>query len=101
MAISLDLLTVQATWIIGLALIALIAVGWRRPARALPGRDRSRAIEVERLPGEPYRRPNLLRRIAAALGAGALAVVIGAVVAVIVAFGAVLLVIGLTGLLDQ
>jgi hypothetical protein len=109
--LAIDTVGLQATWIILLALGALIVVGWRRPIRAggrNAGRDnsreapgRSRSVEVEHQPTELYRRPNPFRRLFAALMAGSLAVIVGAVLAVIASFAAIWAVVTVTGLLDR
>jgi hypothetical protein len=87
-------ITVAAGWIAGLAILALIATGWRKTARAAAdparasdlkaGRTGVEVVEVE----APFDRSTpVLRRIAAAATGGVLAVWIGAVVATIVGFG--------------
>lgn len=113
LAITVDSLTVQATWLAALALVALVLLGWRRAAdrrarRApdhLAGRttnaDDTTFVAVERLAPVAYRRPGILRRIAAGFATGGLAVVIGAVAAVIIAFASIYLVVTVTGLLDR
>lgn len=105
--LAIDAVTLQATWIILLALGALIVVGWRRPIRAAGrhgGRNapnRARSVEIEHQPTELYRRPNVFRRLFAAIMAGSLAVIIGAVLAVIASFAAIWAVVTVTGLLDR
>lgn len=112
-ALSVDGLTVQAAWMAGLALAAIALVGWRKPARARTrtprGAARSRpatppapvGIQVERAPVPLYRSPGPLRRLAAALASGGLAVVTGAVIAIVASFAAAYAVITLTGLLGR
>ena len=87
-------ITVAAGWIAGLAILALIATGWRKTARAAA--DPARGTDTVMGPvGEdvvevaaPIDRPTpVLRRLGAAAVGGALAVWIGAVVATIVGFG--------------
>jgi len=87
-------ITVAAGWIAGLAILALIATGWRKTARAaadpargpdpVAGSVGEDVVEV----AAPIDRPTpVLRRLGAAAVGGALAVWIGAVVATIVGFG--------------
>ena len=93
----------------GLALVALIAAGWRQNARATrrpPVRE-----PLVRRPWEPigiaettvplYKRPGLLKRAWAAIAGLGLAVVIGAVAATITAFGSAYVVITLTDMLKH
>jgi len=105
--VAIDAVTLQATWIILLALGALIVVGWRRPIRAA-GRQggphpkaRTRSIEIEHHATELYRRPHLFRRLFAAITAGSLAVIVGAVLAVVASFAAIWVVVTITGLLER
>jgi len=103
--------TVAAGWIAGLGILALIATGWRKTARATAdparGGDRSlgaggsfgaEVVEVE----APIHRPTpVLRRVGAAAAGGALAVWIGAVVATMLGFGVAYGVITLTHMLKR
>jgi hypothetical protein len=106
-ALSVDVLTVAAAWIAGLAIVALVLTGWRQPARAQPRTRRGTEsldwtpIEVEHEPGEPYRRPGPLRRLLAGLAGLGITLVTGAVIAIVLAFVLALTVIRLTGLLTQ
>ena len=94
---------------VALALVALVAAGWRKTARATARTPRREPIIRRKwVPigvGETtvplYKRPNVLRRIWAVVASSGLAVIIGAVVAVIVAFAASYTVITLTDLLKQ
>jgi hypothetical protein len=107
--VSLTDLTNQAFWMAGLALVALVLAGWRKPAR--PTARTHRRDPIVRRPWEPigiaetttslYKRPSLLRRIWAVVAGSGLAIVIGAVLAIVVAFGTAALVITLTDLLKQ
>lgn len=104
LALSVDVLTVAAAWIAGLAIVALVLTGWRQPARAQPrsrrgGTPEWAAVEVEHEPGEAYRRPGPIRRLLAAVAGLGLAVVTGAVLAVVLSFAIAFVVIRLTGLL--
>jgi hypothetical protein len=103
--------TVAAGWIAGLAILALIATGWRKTARAAvdPARGADPAVgSVGSLGAEvvemeaPIERPTpVLRRIGAAAAGGALAVWIGAVVATVLGFGVAYGVITLTHMLKR
>ncbi len=93
----------------GLAIVALVLAGWRKPAR--PTAPTPRRDPIVPRPGEPigiaetttslYKRPSLLRRIWAVVAGSGLAIVIGAVLAIVIAFGTAALVITLTDLLKQ
>jgi hypothetical protein len=100
--------TVAAGWIAGLAILALIATGWRKTARAAvdpargpepaPGIVGAELVEVD----APIERPTpVLRRIGAVAAGGALAVWIGAVIATVVGFGVAYGVITLTHMLKR
>jgi hypothetical protein len=115
--------TVAAGWIAGLSILALIATGWRKTARAAadPARGADPAVGPVGPPGSPgspgpvgpigaevveveapIERPTpVLRRIGAAAAGGALAVWIGAVVATVLGFGVAYGVITLTHMLKR
>ena len=91
----------------GLAIVALVLSGWRKPARAVPrpprrepriGRPRV-PIGIAEATVPLYRPPNPLRRAWAAFASAGLGVVIGILTAIIIAFGAAFAVITLTDLL--
>ncbi len=92
-----------------LAIVALVLAGWRKNARAIPRTPRREPklrrprvpIGVAEATVPLYKRPNILRRVWAAVASGGLAVVIGAVAATIIAFGTAYLVITLTDLLQS
>ena len=94
---------------VGLAMVALIAAGWRKTARATVKTPRREPIVRRRwVPigvGETtvplYKRPNVLRRIWAVVASSAIAIMIGTVLAIIIAFGVSYIVITLTDLLKQ
>lgn len=94
-------------WIAGLAMLALLATGWRKTARAHPRPPRDPLapkrvpFEVTHVVTEPYRSPNPVRRLWAGLASGGLAIVLGAVLATIVAYALAILVTTLTELLRQ
>jgi hypothetical protein len=85
--------TTAAGWIAGLAIVAMIAAGWRKPARATA--DPARARRPARAPvGIPlaesraplYRPASLWRRLWALAASSAMALVTGALLATLVAF---------------
>lgn len=108
-AVSVTDLTSYAAWMAGLAFVALLLVGWRKNARAVPRIPRKQPIV--RRPWVPigiaettvplYKRPNVLRRIWAVVATSGIAVVLGAVLATLVAFGTAFVVTTLTDLLKQ
>jgi len=101
-ALSVDVLTDRAILIIALSVVALLAAGWRKPARASIRSPRARyGVPVVEQPVAPERRMGPIRRILALATTGALAVVTGTVVAVIAAVGAIWGVITLTDLLGR
>jgi len=93
----------------GLAIAALVLIGWRKNARGVPQTPR-REPKIRR-PWVPigigettvplYKRPGPLRRVWAAVASSGIAVVIGAVTAIVIAFGTAYVVITLTDLLKQ
>lgn len=101
-------LTTAAAWIAGLAIVALIASGWRKPARATVNPARAR---VSNGPGQRVRlveaktpfaeHTPLWRRVWAVVAGGGLALWIAAVVATLIAFGTAWIVITLTDMLKQ
>lgn len=107
--VSVTDLTVQAGWMVGLAIAALVLAGWRKNARAVPRTPR-RAPTIRR-PWVPvgiaettvplYRRAGPIRRVWAVVAGSALAVIIGALLATVVAFGLAYMVTTLTDLLKQ
>jgi len=106
--VSIEELTTASAWIAGLAIVALIAAGWRKPARAnaptgREGRRSRNRMPVELADGEAYlhHRTSLARKIWAAVASSALAMVIGAIIATVVAFGIAFTVIRLTDMLRQ
>ncbi len=107
--VSVTDLTTQASWMAGLAVVALVLAGWRKNARATPRIPRR--APIVRRPWVPigiaetttplYKRPGLLRRVWSIVASSAIAVVMGAVVATVTAFGLAYIVITLTDLLKQ
>ena len=101
-------LTTAAGWIAGLAILALIASGWRKPARAET--DLARAHFVRRLPVRvpvvEQRAPlaehtPLWRRVWSVVASGGLTLCVAAVAATVIAFGTAWIVITLTDMLKQ
>ncbi|MEO6156221.1 MAG: hypothetical protein ABIQ39_01175 [Ilumatobacteraceae bacterium] len=100
--------TTAAGWIAGLAIVALIASGWRKPARATadPARAHrpSRApigIPLEETPVPMYRPASMWRRLWSIVGGTGLALVTGAVLATVVSFGAAYFVVTLSHMLKK
>jgi hypothetical protein len=106
--VSTNEITTTAAWVAGLAVLALIVAGWRKPARASidPQRARPGTLLRAGVPN-PRQRVDLYRpapwwKRAWALASGsALAVLIGAVTATLLAYAASWLVITLTDMLKQ
>jgi hypothetical protein len=114
LALSVAGITLRAGLIAGLAIVALLLTGWRKPARAEPRSPRgvverglvyktgpAPGVVVDQLDTPEYKRPGLLRRVMAAVASGGIAVLFGAVMAVVVSFGVAMAVIWLTDLLKQ
>lgn len=114
LGVTVDELTRSSVYIIGLAVVALLLTGWRKPARAEPKRrrgtmgstlDRAHRIDhgiaVEHDPGRPYRRPGPIRRLMALAGSGAIGILVGVLVAIITAYAIAFAVIRLSDLLQQ
>ena len=114
LALSVAGITVRAGLIVGLAIVALLLTGWRKPARAEPRSPRgvverglvyktgpAPGVVVDQLDTPEYRRPGLVRRILAAVASGGIAILFGAVAAIVVAFGVAMAVTWLTDLLKS
>ncbi len=94
---------------VALAILALVAAGWRKTARATPRTPRKEPIVRRNWVPIPvaettvplYRRPNVVRRVWAVIAGSGIAIVIGAVFAIVVSFAAAYIVITLTDLLKQ
>jgi ribosomal protein S18 acetylase RimI-like enzyme len=100
-ALSVPGVTVRAAAVAGLAMVALLLTGWRKPARAEPHSPRGDAtgIVVDHLDAPPYRRPGIARRLLAMLASSGLAVLIGVMMAIVLAFAVAIAVIWMTDLL--
>ena len=112
LALSVAGITLRAALIAGLAMVALLLTGWRKPARAEPRSPRgiverglvyrtgpAPGVPVDHLDAPEYKRPGLVRRLLAAVASGGIAVLSGAVLAIVVAFGVAMAVIWLSDLL--
>jgi nicotinamidase-related amidase len=107
--VSVTDLTTQAGWMVGLAIVALLATGWRKTARATAQTPRREPvvrkkwvpIGIAETTVSLYNRPNVIRRVWAVAASSAIAVVMGAVLAIVMAFGLAFAVITLTDLLKQ
>jgi hypothetical protein len=106
--VTITELTTACAWIAGLAVVALIASGWRKPARATPAFTRARrfprrgaAVAVLDGAAPIHAGTPWWRRILAVFGSGVIAVVMGAVLATVTAVGVAAAVIRLTTLLRR
>jgi hypothetical protein len=91
----------------GLALVALLLTGWRKPARAEPRSPRAvrrldvGGIQVEHHDAPLYHRPGVVRRVLAALASGGIAILTGVIAAIVTSFAIAAAVIWMTNLLEQ
>jgi hypothetical protein len=106
--VSLSELTTASAWIAGLAIVALIAAGWRKPARASadPVREQRRSrgrtvIELAETEAALHQRTPVLRKVWALVASSTLAIMIGAIIATVVSFGIAFTVIRLTDMLRR
>jgi hypothetical protein len=93
-------LTTAAGWIAGLAILALIATGWRKPARATADPAREPALLVEQKAPLAEHTP-WWKRVWAVVASSALALWVAAIAATALAFGTAWIVITLTDMLKQ
>lgn len=99
--------TTAAAWIVGLALVAMLATGWRKTARAAAHPTRRAwapsqiGTDVQEVEAALYRPARWWRRAWSVVAGGALAVWLGAVVATLLGFGVAYAVIRLTELLKR
>lgn len=105
---SVNELTLATAWIAGLAIVALVATGWRKPARATPRRlvagdrpNRRPPLEVEHVPTVAYHAPGPLRRLMSTTLGLVLMLVTGAVLATVTGFGFAFTVVHLSNLLKK
>ncbi|MEO7369419.1 MAG: hypothetical protein ABIZ69_01060 [Ilumatobacteraceae bacterium] len=101
-------LTIATTWIAVLAIVALVAAGWRKPARATanPARAlrprRARVgLPVVEADAPLHRRTQWWRRIWALVAGSTMAMVLGAIIATLIGFGASRIVITLSHMLKK
>jgi hypothetical protein len=106
--VSITEVTTAAGWIAGLAIVALIAAGWRKPARATADPARARrpfsapaGVEVKEIKTPMARRSPWWRRLWSIVAGSVLAVWVGAVLATIIGIGTAALVITLTNMLKR
>ena len=107
LALSVDGLTIRAAFIAGLAIVALLLTGWRKPARAESrsprgplGRSSPGAV-VEHYDTPHYRRPGIIRRVFALAASGGIGVLSGILIAIMTSFAIAISVIWLTNLLQK
>lgn len=106
--VSITEVTTAAGWITGLAIVALIATGWRKTARAAAQSARGRAhgpnpsgVAVHETAAPLHRPPSALRRLWAVVAGTGLAIWVGAIFATVFGFGVAFLVITLTSMLKR
>jgi hypothetical protein len=124
LAISVTGLTIRAALIAGLAIVALLLTGWRKPARAEPGSPRgglggggalggamvgsirpkrsdpyATGVAVEHLDTPAERKVGVVRRVLALAASGGIAIGMGVLTAIVIAFALAWAVIWLTALL--
>lgn len=105
LALSVDGLTIRAALVAGLAIVALLLTGWRKPARAEPRTPRgplrreAHGVVVDHLDTPSYRRPGVIRRLLALAASGGIGIVTGVLIAIITSFAIAIAVIWLTNLL--
>jgi hypothetical protein len=101
-------LTIATAWIAVLAIVALVAAGWRKPARATANPSRALLPRRARV-GLPvmeedvplHRRVQLWRKVWALLAGSTMALVTGALAATLIGFGASWIVITLSHMLKR
>jgi hypothetical protein len=106
--VSITEVTTAAGWIAGLAIVALIATGWRKTARATANPARARrpdraptGVEVVTVDTPMDHHAHTLKRVWSVVAASALAVWVGAIVATVLGFGVAYAVITLTHMLKR
>jgi hypothetical protein len=106
--VSITEVTTAAAWIVGLAIVALIATGWRKTARATADPARARrphrapaGVEVTALPSPLATRTRWWKRLWSVLAGSVLAIWVGAVAATAIGFGVAWMVITLTSMLKK
>jgi len=103
--VSITQVTTYAGWLTALAIVALIATGWRRTARAsVDQRARAQAAEVRALTelhAPLDTRTHWLKRLWSIVAGFGLAIWVGAAAAAVIGFGTAYLVITLTNMLKR
>jgi hypothetical protein len=106
--VSITEVTTAAGWIAGLAIVALVATGWRKTARATADPARARrphraptGVEVTELKAPFNSRTRWWRRAWSVVAGSVLAVWVGAVAATALGFGVAWVVITLTSMLKK
>jgi hypothetical protein len=100
--------TTAALWIAGLAIVSMVAAGWRKPARATADPARARrprrapvGIPMEELHAPLYRPATIWRRVWSLCAGSVVAVVTGAVLATFLGFGFAYTVVTLSTMLKR
>lgn len=100
--------TTAAFWIAGLAIVAMITAGWRKPARATADPARARrpqrahvGIPLEETHAPLYRPASIWRRVWSLCAGSVVAIVTGAVVATFAGFGFAFAVVTLSNMLKK
>jgi hypothetical protein len=106
--VNITEVTTAAGWIAGLAIVALIASGWRKPARATADPARARrplraavGVEVAEVKAPIAHHSRWWRRLWSVAASGVLAVWLGAILATLIGFGSAWIVITLTDMLKR
>jgi len=106
--VSVTEVSTAAGWIAGLAIVALIATGWRKTARATANPARARrpdrapaGVEVTTVQTPLDQRTPVLKRVWAVAASSVLAIWVGAVVATAIGCGGAYAVITLTHMLKR
>ena len=106
--VSITELTTASAWIAGLAIVALIAAGWRKPARATAAsarasrRSRQRTpIEITEIDTEVHVGTPVWRRVWAVVASGGIAMITGAVLATFISAAIAYSVVTLTDMLRR
>jgi hypothetical protein len=103
---SVNEFSTNAAWIVGLSILALLCLGWRKTARATPKTPRGRRIGragfvVQEAPMPSYRRAPIWRRVWAIGSASFITVLCGTLIAIVATFVISNAVITLTNLLKK
>jgi hypothetical protein len=106
--VSTSELTIATAWIAVLAIVALVAAGWRKPARAtanparaLRPRRAQVGLPVVEVAAPLDRRTQWWRKIWALVAGSTMAMVMGAIAATLIGFGASWIVITLSHMLKK